>query len=71
MKPLFVQLSTRKQYADVTFVTIDADETPVLIGDNRVDSFPTFKFFRNSAEEDLPVVGADIDEIEAKIRANL
>ena len=41
------------------------------MGDNRVDSFPTFKFFRNSAEEDLPVVGADITEVQSRIDALL
>ena len=67
VKPFFEELSTTAGYEHVTFVSIDAERTPVLIGDNRVDSFPTFKFFRNSAEEDLPVVGADIDEVRQKI----
>lgn len=68
VKPLFEELSRDPAYAAVTFLSIDADENPVVIGDNQISSFPTFKFFRNSAEEDLPVVGADISEVEAKIK---
>ena len=33
----------------------------------RAQAFPTFKFFLNSAEEDLPIVGADINDVIAKI----
>ena len=33
----------------------------------RAQAFPTFKFFLNSAEEDLPIVGADIEEVRGKI----
>ena len=36
-----------------------------------VDSFPTFKFFRDAEEEDLPVVGGDIDGVEQRIRSLL
>ena len=68
VKPLFEELSKDPAYSDVTFLSIDADENPVVCGDNSISSFPTFKFFRNSAEEDLPVVGADISEVEAKIK---
>ena len=72
VKPLFEELSSHPAYEGrVTFVSIDADQTPVLVGDNRVDSFPTFKFFRNSAEDELPVVGADIGEVRSKIDALL
>ena len=35
----------------------------VLIGENMVDSFPTFKFFRGAAEEEIPVVGADMAQV--------
>ena len=51
----------------MTFLTIDADENPVVIGENVVSAFPTFKFFFNSAEEDLPIVGADIEDVRSKI----
>ena len=37
----------------------------------QVDSFPTFKFFRDAEEEDLPVVGGDIDGVEQRIRSLL
>ena len=33
----------------------------------RAQAFPTFKFFLNSAEEDLPIVGADIADVQAKL----
>jgi len=65
--PFFAELSQQPQYADVVFVTIDADALPVLVGENFVESFPTFKFFRDAEEADLPVVGADIREVAAKI----
>ena len=32
-----------------------------------ISAFPTFKFFLNSAEEDLPIVGADINDVQAKL----
>jgi len=67
VKPLFDALSSAPGYEGVTFLSVDADECPVLIGDNRIESFPTFKFFRNSAEEDLPVVGADIEGVRERI----
>ena len=67
VKPQFEALSSAAAYKEVTFVSVDADECPVLVGDNRVDAFPTFKFFRNSAEEDLPVVGADIEEVRERL----
>jgi thioredoxin 1 len=67
VKPQFDALSSAPAYKEVTFVSVDADECPVLVGDNRVDAFPTFKFFRNSAEEDLPVVGADIEEVRERL----
>ena len=68
VKPLFEALAGQAAYRDVTFLSVDADENPVIIGENMISSFPTFKFFKNSAEEDLPVVGADIGEVEEKIR---
>lgn len=53
----------------MTFAYLDAEVVPQLMGDNQVDSFPTFKFFRESEEEELPVVGGDIDAVEAIILA--
>ena len=67
VKPLFDELSRKEAYRDVTFLTIDADENPVIIGENSISAFPTFKFFLNSAEEDLPIVGADIIDVQAKL----
>ena len=43
VKPLFERLSSLPGFESVTFVSIDAEDTPALIGDNRVNSFPTFK----------------------------
>jgi thiol-disulfide isomerase/thioredoxin len=67
VKPLFEELSGRDEFRAVTFVSVDADENPTIVGENQVSSFPTFKFFLNSAEEDLPVEGADIEQVESKI----
>lgn len=67
IKPLFESLSTEAAYRDVTFLAVDADENPVVIGENAISAFPTFKFFFNSAEEDLPIVGADIRDVQEKI----
>ena len=67
VKPLFDELSTEAAYRDVTFLSIDADENPVIIGENTISAFPTFKFFLHSGEEDLPIVGADIADVRAKI----
>ena len=67
VKPLFDELSADPAYRDVTFLAIDADENPVIIGENTISAFPTFKFFLHSAEEDLPIVGADIADVQAKI----
>ena len=39
----------------------------MIIGENSISAFPTFKFFLNSAEEDLPIVGADIIDVQAKL----
>ena len=33
----------------------------------RHPGLPTFKFFRDSAEDDLPIVGADAIGLEARI----
>ena len=68
VKPLFEALSANSAYKSVTFLSIDADENPVIVGENSISAFPTFKFFKNSAEEDLPIIGADINEVEAKIK---
>ena len=65
--PLYAQLSMLPKFASVTFLYIDADENPVVIGDNIVSAFPTFKFFRHSEEQDLPIVGGDMRELEEKI----
>ena len=59
--------STLEAYRDVTFLAVDADENPVIVGEAGVSAYPTFKFYRNTAEEDLPVVGADIAEVQAKL----
>ena len=68
VKPHFEDLSTRDAFSGVTFLSIDADENPVIVGESSVSAFPTFKFFLNSAEEDLPIVGADIADVEGKIK---
>ena len=46
---------------------VDDADSAKWLGDNSVESFPTFKFFLNSAEEDLPIVGADIGDVQAKL----
>jgi len=71
VKPLFAALSLKPEFAGVTFARLDAEMTPQLMGDHQVDSFPTFKFFRDAEEEDLPVVGGDIDGVEQRIRSLL
>ena len=67
VKPLFEALSANSAYKSVTFLSIDADENPVIVGENSISAFPTFKFFLNSAEEDLPIVGAEISDVQSKI----
>jgi len=69
VRPLFAALSLKPEFGAVTFAYLDADLLPQIMGDNSVDSFPTFKFFRQSEEEDLPVVGGDIEAVEARIRS--
>jgi len=69
VKPLFAALSLKPEFAGVTFARLDAEMTPQLMGDHQVDSFPTFKFFRDAEEESLPVVGGDIDGVEQRIRS--
>uniref|UniRef100_A0A7S0L2E8 Thioredoxin domain-containing protein n=1 Tax=Coccolithus braarudii TaxID=221442 RepID=A0A7S0L2E8_9EUKA len=69
LKPLFASLS--KRFPDVAFVYLDADKVPTLMGDNMIHSYPTIKFFRCSAEADLPVVGPDITEVEERIKSLL
>ena len=34
-----------------------------------VGSFPTFKFFRGAAEEEVPVVGADMAQVKSTLDA--
>ena len=65
VKPLFAELST--EYPSVTFVDVDADTSPVLLGDNQVASFPTFKFYADTQEVDLPVVGGDMEAVRKRI----
>jgi len=71
VKPLFAELSLNPEFASVTFCYLDSELLPQIMGDNSIDSFPTFKFFRDTEEEDLPVVGGDIDAVEARIRSLL
>ncbi|KAL1520627.1 hypothetical protein AB1Y20_022201 [Prymnesium parvum] len=68
-EPIFVGLSASERYRDVTFVQVDADATPALVGDNHVEAFPTIKFYRNAGEEYLPVVGANMEEVEQTLEA--
>jgi hypothetical protein len=69
VKPLFAQLSRRPEFNAVTFCYLDSEVLPQAMGDNGIESFPTFKFFRDTQEEDLPVVGGDMEAVESRIRA--
>jgi thiol-disulfide isomerase/thioredoxin len=75
VKPYFEELSMQPEFADVTFVSIDADDfvesTPGDASPSSVKAFPTFKFFRNCAEDELPVEGADIAAVEQVLRSAL
>ena len=42
--------------------------TPLHPCPRQVDSYPTFKFYHNAAEDALPVVGASIDEVDERIK---
>lgn len=68
VKPLFAQLSLKPEFSSVTFCYLDSEVLPQIMGDNAIESFPTFKFFRDTEEEDLPVIGGDIDAVEARIK---
>jgi thioredoxin 1 len=69
VKPLFAQLSLKPEFSSVTFCYLDSEVLPQIMGDNSIESFPTFKFFRDTEEEDLPIVGGDINAVEARIRS--
>ena len=66
-EPVWSRAPNLVAYKSVTFLSIDADENPVIVGENSISAFPTFKFFLNSAEEDLPIVGAEISDVQSKI----
>jgi len=67
VKPLYKALSAEPRFSSVTFVQVDADELPTVASECEVAKLPTFKFFRDSAEEGLPVEGADIQHLEKRI----
>ncbi len=68
LKPLFDELSREPRYADkVIFASLDADEVPVLMGENLVDRYPTIKFFRHACEDDEPMTGANLAGLVARI----
>lgn len=67
VKPLFATLSRQPQFSTVTFVHVDSDELGVVCSECEVSQLPTFKFFRDAADEGVPVVGADIERVEARL----
>lgn len=67
VKPLFATLSTQPQFSTVTFVHVDSDELGIVCSECEVAQLPTFKFFRDAADEGLPVVGADILQVEDRL----
>ena len=67
VKPLFATLSTQPQFSTVTFVHVDSDELSIVSNECEVAQLPTFKFFRDAADEGLPVVGADIQQVEDRL----
>jgi len=71
IKPMYAELSGMRKFAKVTFVQIDSDELPGVSTECEIRQLPTFKFFRDAQEEDLPVVGADIMQLESKIEQML
>ena len=71
VKPMYAEISGQAKFASVTFVQIDSDELPSISSECEITQLPTFKFFRDAQEEDMPVVGADIMQLEAKIEQML
>mgnify|MGYP001992226787 FL=1 len=71
VKPMYAELSAQRKFAGVTFVQIDSDELPKVSSECEITQLPTFKFFRDAQEDDLPVVGADILQLESKIEKML
>ena len=67
VKPLYATLSANPKFGDVTFAQIDTDELPTVSSECEVASLPTFKFFKDATEDDVPVVGADIMQLESRI----
>lgn len=71
VKPMYAELATKPKFAGVTFVQIDSDELPQVASECEIRQLPTFKFFRDAQEEELPVVGADILQLESTIEKML
>jgi len=71
VKPMYAEMSAQKKFAGVTFVQIDSDELPKVSSECEITQLPTFKFFKDVQEHDLPVVGADILQLESKIEKML
>jgi thioredoxin 1 len=67
VKPLYASLSSQSKFASVTFVQIDTDELPLVSSECEIAQLPTFKFFRDATEDDLPIVGADIVQLESRL----
>ena len=66
--PLFEKLSEEDAYKSVLFLEVDCEEAEDVAMDERVSSFPTFKFFKQGVLFEM-FTGADESRLKKKLRA--
>ncbi|XP_076463020.1 uncharacterized protein LOC143295285 isoform X1 [Babylonia areolata] len=60
---------SEKDFSDVIFIKVDVDEAEELAEEQGVTAMPTFRLFKNGEKVD-ELIGANADNLEAKINAN-
>ena len=66
ISPIYAELASEAP-SGATFLKVDVDDHPEIAASAGVSAMPTFKFFKDATEDDVPVVGADIMQLESRI----
>ncbi|XP_076016797.1 thioredoxin-like [Genypterus blacodes] len=52
MTPVFIELESAPENKNVVFLKVDVDEADDIAAEYKIDSMPTFVFFKNGEEEE-------------------
>jgi thioredoxin 1 len=66
--PELEKLSNSEEFKTVKFLKVDVDEQSEVAQAQNIEAMPTFKFFREGKKGEEDVVGADLDDIKAKVK---